>query len=581
MSTKNTQRQLLSAIAKRASVRQGQQKAPKNKKPQKQNPRYQQAPTAVGLAGMIASPARVVSSPIHPKYGVATRLQGCDLIGGVKVPSASNQFGTILANFYISPTSFLGTRQAQLAPLWERYKYNSIRFHYVPAAGTTYAGQVVAMCDYDVDDNLSSVPSAQRPQQVSAHYGSTACAIWQTMSTELNYVDNMSDWYTDDEAVDNADLRLQNQGQYWLVLLDQVLDPTGNPIQSDMDIGTLYVEYDLEFYIPQLDNNQNPLAQEAWYYKAGAFANTASESDSAFAGFCSAMSVADTGAALNPLRVNDLSSKVVFTDGSTYGAVSVSYEGTIDWTFICDSNGDFPEDANVGSTGQLMLANGVNIIVGQLDPSSIGTGFTYPLDAPFAFATTSPSQTFPTGPFYPVMQPTTTLASPSGGTAVLRFRTVSVNGETVLRFPFDTNDRTVVVWPTVIMGIQIASNSGASPTPTLFELAQRKHRISRSLQLKDRKLLLSEKSRGLLGLDTERKEPRPLRVNPNVRKYDGDEKEYVQLENISSLVSPAPLPSAGSSAAVSAPSLGQTHRPPPVMVPSGTLQIPGLPPRRP
>jgi len=130
-----------------------------------------------------------------------------------------------------------------VASSYEQYTFRSLRFHYVTRCATSYTGSVLLSPEYDA---LDSAPTSEIIQAMMA--GSVEDVPWRDQVLTFSPQDMFPMGprkFTRSSAVASSDLKTYDVGQLFVGLAGCTDANT---------IGKLWVEYDVELYIPQ-----NPL----------------------------------------------------------------------------------------------------------------------------------------------------------------------------------------------------------------------------------------------------------------------------------------------------------------------------------
>jgi hypothetical protein len=222
------------------------------------------APTAYGLGQQLASPmaqgaplalpfsmsSKVGFANIVPKHKegkiVSMRYTGCDFVASIPQTSASQ--GDVIFQGIINPIDGMlaNTRLASTIRTFEKYKINSLSFIYEPACPTTEPGQLVMYCDCDPVDKPLVLSQAASIQIAGAHEGADVFNVWSVGACPLKIDSKMTDLFVDSEG---SDQRFVDAGKF-LVLANTALNTVG-------PCGSIYVVYDIEGRIPQLENDLN------------------------------------------------------------------------------------------------------------------------------------------------------------------------------------------------------------------------------------------------------------------------------------------------------------------------------------
>lgn len=128
-----------------------------------------------------------------------------------------------------------------MAQSWERYRFNRLAFRFYTRTGTNVPGSVMLVPDYDAAD------SAPATEQVASAFQDVAeDAPWKDISCNLpsrNLNGSFPEHYVRTAALaTNQDVKTYDVGQLFVCTVD------GTAVAW----GKLWVEYDIEFFIPQL-----------------------------------------------------------------------------------------------------------------------------------------------------------------------------------------------------------------------------------------------------------------------------------------------------------------------------------------
>lgn len=141
----------------------------------------------------------------------------------------------------INPTLFgLSSRLAQMAILFEKWRINKLKFMYQPAVGSTTVGQLIHYIEYDAANSIPST-GVTNVQIGAAHRTFQPFSVWQPSDVSYDRKANDVELYTSPQSADD---RMSQAGQY-VVICSTNFTGTLSP-------GVVYVEYDIEFYMPQV-----------------------------------------------------------------------------------------------------------------------------------------------------------------------------------------------------------------------------------------------------------------------------------------------------------------------------------------
>jgi len=211
-------------------------------------------PRRAPVTQIIRSSGANSTSNSRPMQNVSMSMVGSDFLSIVEVRAAPTPSQRILASIDISPSMFPGTRLTQLSQLYERYRFTNFKLRYVPAVPTSMACQLLVYLDTDPADNPSNPTSAENLiRQATSHAGSQQ---WNFHSSKVISLPLRSDkpfYYTGDTVLNP---RFSLQARAYVVQVTNPVNFNGEPLTSDLQAGSLYIDWTCLFQCPQL----NPLA---------------------------------------------------------------------------------------------------------------------------------------------------------------------------------------------------------------------------------------------------------------------------------------------------------------------------------
>jgi hypothetical protein len=131
---------------------------------------------------------------------------------------------------------------SSIAASWEKYKFHKLAFKYLTRTGSTTPGSVILAPDYDASDG----PPASE-QIVSAFSDLVEDVPWRESMTCALKAQSMNSsvpvhFVRSEPVAANNDIKVYDVGQFFVCTVDGTAVPWGK----------LWVEYDVEFFIPQL-----------------------------------------------------------------------------------------------------------------------------------------------------------------------------------------------------------------------------------------------------------------------------------------------------------------------------------------
>lgn len=184
-----------------------------------------------------------VSSMKHPRFKQCERVQGQDYIQQVATPSSGDQAGRVLAEIYINPQELGISRLSQLSSLYEKYIMTDFKIKWVPALGTSSNGSLIIAPDRDIQDATPAAGEAGLRQFMSFE-GAKAFPVWQPTVIDVPLESPDQAYYTSPNGPED---RLSYQGQIYVATVVPV------NVGPAVVIGSIYIEYDILLFVPQLE----------------------------------------------------------------------------------------------------------------------------------------------------------------------------------------------------------------------------------------------------------------------------------------------------------------------------------------
>jgi len=199
----------------------------------------------------VAHGAHDQSSGMHviqtSKFGQSiTRVKGRQILGQVQTGVLGMERG---GKLYVSPISpgMLGGRLALLAHEYEQQKMLKVSVVYAPSVPTLTPGSIALT--YAADDAVPLWPSGEESlQQASTHSAFLDTEVWEEARLELDPDDITKSFFTEP----GADARLEAQGIFYVVA-------TSTLPAATTSYGNLYIDFECEFQVPQLDTEIEPV----------------------------------------------------------------------------------------------------------------------------------------------------------------------------------------------------------------------------------------------------------------------------------------------------------------------------------
>jgi len=147
---------------------------------------------------------------------------------------------------------------APQANQYEQYRFHSVKFIYIPIVPTTVAGDIMLMADYNPVD-----PTPQTEVQMVNHPGAITAALWEPVVFNCSVKDMHALGPRKFVRSGNlaGDLKTFDVGNFYVAT---------NNLASSVAVGKLFVEYDVEFFIPQLTPTLTVAPAYTSYFTHGA-----------------------------------------------------------------------------------------------------------------------------------------------------------------------------------------------------------------------------------------------------------------------------------------------------------------------
>jgi hypothetical protein len=235
MTKKNNQNNQSGQLA-----RQSQNQKNSNKKSNNQN-RGNNTLGQPSLAAPVAYSSSTMNQPPRINTGSkSSRIIHRELVATI---SGNTTFGS--SSFALNPGLVLSFPWlSTVAPSYEQYHFRRLRFHYVTRSATSYVGSVLLAPEYDA---LDQAPTTEVNMAMMA--GAKEDVPWRDQVIDFNVADMFPlgprKFIRTGALSTSADLKTYDVGQLFVGLAG---------CADTSAIGKLWVEYDVELYIPQNPN---------------------------------------------------------------------------------------------------------------------------------------------------------------------------------------------------------------------------------------------------------------------------------------------------------------------------------------
>jgi len=163
---------------------------------------------------------------------------------GVSSPRTSSRPGDTVCIYPMNPQFLVGTRLAQYATLYEKYKFRHVQFEFVPSVPATQDGSFVMFVTYDPVENYSVTTddTTQLLRLALGHEGSNMFSIYDYGRCSLMETrDSLQSYYVD---INGPDAREEMQGNFVMVCGSSYTN-TGT---AGFTAGTIVMHYSCDFY---------------------------------------------------------------------------------------------------------------------------------------------------------------------------------------------------------------------------------------------------------------------------------------------------------------------------------------------
>lgn len=170
------------------------------------------------------------------------RVRGQDWLGRLQIPAGSVA-GQTIGEFYINPSDYPGTRLALFAQLYDKFRFQMLKFKYVPYASTATPGSIIIAYDRDISD-VTPPANDNGVRAFLSMLDAVSGPIWQPLEATCPLSHPEEGLFTNE--VPGGDPRLAYQGQVYVALMEP-------PSAAASLAGDLFVEFDVELFDPQLE----------------------------------------------------------------------------------------------------------------------------------------------------------------------------------------------------------------------------------------------------------------------------------------------------------------------------------------
>jgi len=223
------------------------QKAQKSRK-QSMPGNRQGASTVAPVA--LATSMRNTGPMLHERNRKRERIHHCEL-----VTTVSGSTAYTVTPYPLNP-GLPGTFPwlSEIAQRWEQYHFRKLKFYYVTRSGTDRVGSIILAPDYDASD---SAPSSE--VEITAYSGAVEDAVWKNIECPLVEEDMfpLGPRKFVRDGILAGDIKTYDVSTFYVATLEEA---------DTSQIGKLWVEYDVEFFVPQLSPSSDSGPSSTSYY---------------------------------------------------------------------------------------------------------------------------------------------------------------------------------------------------------------------------------------------------------------------------------------------------------------------------
>lgn len=195
-------------------------------------------------------PYRLAQPVITPSFTATTKgntchITGHDFVETLMCTTTQDVAGTVIVDMIINPTQMKMTRLQMQAACWETYRFNNVRILFKPTL-PIQNGVLIGYMETDPNDDMGPVGNIASLPAIMAHSTCREVPVCTTGEWILPKTTWANELFCD---YDNSDPRLTCAGRFIL----SVSVPLG--LTGTTALGQIFVEYDIDFFRPQLDNN--------------------------------------------------------------------------------------------------------------------------------------------------------------------------------------------------------------------------------------------------------------------------------------------------------------------------------------
>jgi hypothetical protein len=178
-------------------------------------------------------------------------VEGYDFISTVSFPRVLVVANSRLVNIGLSPAQLSGTRWAQMAVMYEKYRMLSCTMVYVPAVSSVIGGQMISYWELDPTDEFGTAAGLQADIRIAmAHQNSKMHNIYDTVSVAMPLRTGIADFFVErSDRTDNP--RWTQQGVFRMIATAGISGLYDNQM-DEIGAGSIYLRWNCLFKNPQI-----------------------------------------------------------------------------------------------------------------------------------------------------------------------------------------------------------------------------------------------------------------------------------------------------------------------------------------
>lgn len=208
-----------------------------------------------GAAGAVQQlPNRGRSTRTVSANGQVQTLSGYDFIRTVEMSNNLTTQTAALLDVGTTPLELAGTRWAQLASMYEKYRFKTLQAVYVPSASSVMGGQMITYFELDPLDSFTLPDVSQMARIAMAHQNAKLHNIYDNVTVDLPTATGLTDFFVQRGMESGFNARFTQQARLRIVAT-ATLSGFYPKDQESVAVGAVYMRYVCEFKNPQIQPN--------------------------------------------------------------------------------------------------------------------------------------------------------------------------------------------------------------------------------------------------------------------------------------------------------------------------------------